>query len=106
MTTTREVAPGLVRRPECAYRKGDGIRIFAIMKSGVQVHHWSRVLFLYMGLLAASVKGKSPSVQLNTCKMQQAYPTPPPTLHDPRTECKSATHTYILKAHLGATLLS
>ncbi|KAJ4927637.1 hypothetical protein JOQ06_015444 [Pogonophryne albipinna] len=36
MTTNREVAPGLVRRPECAYRKGDGIRIFAIMKSGVQ----------------------------------------------------------------------
>ncbi|KAK5883943.1 hypothetical protein CesoFtcFv8_020213 [Champsocephalus esox] len=66
MTTTREVAPGLVRRPECAYRKGDGIRIFAIMKSGVQVHHWSRVLFLYMGLLAASVKAQNCSYTLNS----------------------------------------
>lgn len=85
MTTAsiRDGATGLARRPECACRKGDGIRIFALMKAGVQAHRWSRVLFLYMGLLAASVKGKSPSVQLKTCKMQQAYPTPPPTLPDP-----------------------
>jgi len=34
------------------------------MKVGVQAHHWSRVLFFYMGLLAASVKGEFP-VMLN-----------------------------------------
>jgi len=62
--------------------KADGIRIFSLMKAGVQVHHWSRVLFLYMGLLAASVKGKSPFVTLKTRKMQQAYPTPPSTMPD------------------------
>lgn len=56
--SNRDGATGLARRPECACRKGDGIRIFALMKAGVQAHHWSRVLFLYMGLLAASVKGK------------------------------------------------
>ncbi|CAB1423488.1 unnamed protein product [Pleuronectes platessa] len=51
-------APGLARRrAECACRSGDGIRIFALMKAGVQAHRWSRLLFLYMGLLAASAKG-------------------------------------------------
>lgn len=47
--------------PECACKKGDGVRIFALMKAGVQAHHWSRVLLLYVGLLATSAKGKSPS---------------------------------------------
>lgn len=46
--------------PECACKKGDGVRIFALMKAGVQAHHWSRVLLLYVGLLATSAKGKSP----------------------------------------------
>lgn len=36
------------------------MRIFALMKAGVQAHHWSRVLLLYVGLLATSAKGKSP----------------------------------------------
>lgn len=105
MTTAsiRDGASGLARRPECACRKGDGVRIFALMKAGVQAHHWSRVLFLYMGLLAASVKGKSPSVQLKTCKMQQAYPThTPPTLPEHWTECKSASAT---RTHPKGTFL-
>lgn len=47
----------------CAYngtRKVFGLRIFALMKVGIQAHYWSRVLILYMGLLTASVKGKFP----------------------------------------------
>lgn len=48
-------------RAECACKRGDGVRIFALMKAGVQAHHWSRVLLLYVGLLATSAKGKSPS---------------------------------------------
>ena len=57
---------GLARRSEyvCSGhsrpRKTDGIRVFALMKVGVHAHYWSRVLFLYVGLLAASVKGKFP----------------------------------------------
>lgn len=55
---------GLVRTEcRCTFngtRKLDGIRIFALMKVGVQAHHWSGVLFFYMGLLAASVKGEFP----------------------------------------------
>lgn len=106
--SNQDGATGLFRRPECAGRKVDGIRIFALMKAGVQAHHWSRMLFLYMGLLVASVKGKSPSLELKTCKMQQAYPhpPPPPTLSQSLTECKSVSatrrHTLILKAHLGS----
>ncbi|XP_023131571.2 CUB and sushi domain-containing protein 1 [Amphiprion ocellaris] len=63
--SNRDGATGLLRRPECACRKGDGIRIFALMKAGVQAHHWSRVLLLYMGLLAASVKAQNCSYTLH-----------------------------------------
>ncbi|CAJ1083788.1 CUB and sushi domain-containing protein 2 [Xyrichtys novacula] len=64
--SNRDGATGLARRPECACRKGDGIRIFALMKAGVHAHHWSRVLFLYMGLLAASVKAQNCSYTLHS----------------------------------------
>ncbi|CAM9162175.1 unnamed protein product, partial [Lampetra planeri] len=52
MTTPsdRNGAAGLVRGREYACRRGDRVGIFALMKVGVQAHHWSRVLFLYMGL--------------------------------------------------------
>ncbi|XP_052388948.1 CUB and sushi domain-containing protein 2-like [Carassius gibelio] len=53
----------------CTYngtRKRDGIRIFALMKVGVQAHHWSGVLFFYMGLLAASVKAQNCSHTLHS----------------------------------------
>lgn len=57
---------GLVRTEcRCTHkgtRRLDGIRIFALMKVGVQAHHWSGVLFLYMGLLAASAKGEFPVI--------------------------------------------
>uniref|UniRef100_A0A9J8ATL8 CUB and Sushi multiple domains 2 n=1 Tax=Cyprinus carpio carpio TaxID=630221 RepID=A0A9J8ATL8_CYPCA len=61
---------GLVRTEcRCTYngtRKLDGIRIFALMKVGVQAHHWSGVLFFYMGLLAASVKAQNCSHTLHS----------------------------------------
>ncbi|AWP21874.1 putative CUB and sushi domain-containing protein 2 [Scophthalmus maximus] len=62
----RDGATALARRPECACRNGEGIRIFALMKAGVQAHRWSRVLFLYMGLLAASVKAQNCSYTLHS----------------------------------------
>ncbi|KAI1901838.1 hypothetical protein AGOR_G00038510 [Albula goreensis] len=61
---------GLVRTAcRCTYsgaRKLDGLGIFALMKVGVQAHYWSRVLFLYMGLLAASVKAQNCSYTLHS----------------------------------------
>ncbi|XP_026144649.1 CUB and sushi domain-containing protein 2 [Carassius auratus] len=61
---------GIVRTEcRCTYngtRKLDGIRIFALMKVGVQAHHWSGVLFFYMGLLAASVKAQNCSHTLQS----------------------------------------
>ncbi|KAI7798450.1 putative CUB and sushi domain-containing protein 2 [Triplophysa rosa] len=47
-------------------RRLDGIRIFGLMKVGVQAHHWSGVLFLYMGLLAASAKAQNCSHTLHS----------------------------------------
>ncbi|XP_036410979.1 CUB and sushi domain-containing protein 2 [Megalops cyprinoides] len=61
---------GLVRTEcRCTYsgaKKLDGLGIFALMKVGVQAHYWSRVLFLYMGLLAASVKAQNCSYTLHS----------------------------------------
>lgn len=69
---------GIVRTEcRCTYngtRKLDGIRIFALMKVGVQAHHWSGVLFFYMGLLAASVKGEFP-VMLHVVLLPCAQPS-------------------------------
>lgn len=69
---------GLVRTEcRCTFngtRKLDGIRIFALMKVGVQAHHWSGVLFFYMGLLAASVKGEFP-VMLHVVLLPCARPS-------------------------------
>lgn len=53
-------ASGLGRKVECVCKRGDGIRGMSLMRAGVQAHHWSRLLLLYMGLLATSVKGKFP----------------------------------------------
>ncbi|XP_023687916.2 CUB and sushi domain-containing protein 2 isoform X1 [Paramormyrops kingsleyae] len=53
----------------CAYngtRKVVGLRIFALMKVGIQAHYWSRVLILYMGLLTASVKAQNCSYTLHS----------------------------------------
>ncbi|KAK6324287.1 hypothetical protein J4Q44_G00066260, partial [Coregonus suidteri] len=59
---------GNVRRTECRCisrhtgtgpRKVDGIGIFALMNAGLAALHWSRLLFLYMGLLAASASVKA-----------------------------------------------
>jgi len=44
------------------------------MKVGVQAHHWSGVLFFYMGLLAASVKGEFP-VMLHVVLLPCARPS-------------------------------
>ncbi|XP_055074905.1 CUB and sushi domain-containing protein 2 [Misgurnus anguillicaudatus] len=44
----------------------DGIRFCALMKVGVQAHHWSGVLFFYMGLLAASAKAQNCSHTLHS----------------------------------------
>ncbi|XP_048086105.1 CUB and sushi domain-containing protein 1 [Alosa alosa] len=61
---------GLVRTEyRCRHsgaRRPDGVRIFALMKVGSQAHYWSRVLFLYMGLLAATVKAQNCSYTLNS----------------------------------------
>lgn len=54
--TKQDVAMG---RAECAYRRTDGIRL-------LQAHYWSRLLFLYMGLLAASVKAQNCSYTLHS----------------------------------------
>ena len=71
MTTAsnQDGAPGA----ECACKKGDGVRIFALMKAGVQAHHWSRLLLLYVGLLATSAKGKPPSSVWQECRFPH-YP--------------------------------
>uniref|UniRef100_A0AAQ4NRM6 CUB and Sushi multiple domains 2 n=1 Tax=Gasterosteus aculeatus aculeatus TaxID=481459 RepID=A0AAQ4NRM6_GASAC len=62
----RDRATGLAGRPECACRKEDGIRIFALMKAGVRAHHWSRVLLFYVGLLVASANAQNCSYTLHS----------------------------------------
>lgn len=114
--SNRDGATGLAGRPECACRWGDGIRIFvALIKAAAPANRWSRVLLVYMGLLAASVNGKSPSQPatsshlMSACEMQQGrliptstaacpFPLPPPTpppppslCASPRLECKSSS---------------
>ncbi|KAF6725336.1 hypothetical protein FQA47_001937 [Oryzias melastigma] len=86
MTTASNLdgAPGLGRKVGCVCRRrGDGIRGVSAMRAGVQAHHWSRLLLLlYMGLLAPSVKGKSPPLPIfraEDIQMQQACPR----LHHP-----------------------
>ncbi|XP_067112326.1 CUB and sushi domain-containing protein 2 [Osmerus mordax] len=70
-TALKRDGTGFARRSECVCsghsrpRKTDGIRIFALMKVGVHAHYWSRVLFLYVGLLAASVKAQNCSYTLH-----------------------------------------
>nr|XP_015204236.1 PREDICTED: CUB and sushi domain-containing protein 2 isoform X1 [Lepisosteus oculatus] len=60
---------GLVRTAcRCSYsgpRKLDRLGIFALMRVEVPVHYWSRVLFLYMGLLASSAKAQNCSHTLH-----------------------------------------
>ncbi|XP_058853305.1 CUB and sushi domain-containing protein 2-like [Acipenser ruthenus] len=46
-------------------RKRDKIGFSAVMKAGVLVQYWSRVLFVYMGLLAASAKAQNCSHTLS-----------------------------------------
>lgn len=95
--SNRDRATGLAWRPECACRWGDGIRIFvALMKVAARAHRWSRVLLLYVGLLVASVNGKSPSQPatsshervrnaagrlIPTSTPPHPPPPPPPTHH-------------------------
>ncbi|XP_059898687.1 LOW QUALITY PROTEIN: CUB and sushi domain-containing protein 1 [Gadus macrocephalus] len=72
-TASNRDGVGLAGRTECACsrhthnapQKGEGIRFFALMKRGIQAHHWSRLLFLYMGLLATSVDGQNCSYTLH-----------------------------------------
>ncbi|CAL8397025.1 unnamed protein product, partial [Gadus morhua 'NCC'] len=72
-TASNRDGVGLAGRTECACsrhthnapQKGEGIPFFALMKRGIQAHHWSRLLFLYMGLLATSVDGQNCSYTLH-----------------------------------------
>ncbi|XP_023815635.1 CUB and sushi domain-containing protein 2 isoform X1 [Oryzias latipes] len=59
-------ASGLGRKVECVCKRGDGIRGMSLMRAGVQAHHWSRLLLLYMGLLATSVKAQNCSYTLHS----------------------------------------
>ncbi|CAF99445.1 unnamed protein product [Tetraodon nigroviridis] len=77
-------------RPECAGKKGDGVKHFALMKAGVQAHHWSRVLLLYVGLLATSAKDSGlyssyKSLQTQNCSY---------TLHAPNGTIESPGYPY------------
>lgn len=95
MTTAsnRDRATAFARRPECARsgsRCADGIRIVAgAMQAAARAHRWSRVLLVYVGLLAASVQGKSAacggSRHLDLIKLIPTFhwPAPPPAARVP-----------------------
>ncbi|XP_031645143.1 LOW QUALITY PROTEIN: CUB and sushi domain-containing protein 1 [Oncorhynchus kisutch] len=83
---------GHVRRSACRCisrhtrtwpRKVNGIRIFELMKSGVAAHHWNRVLFLFMGLLAASASASASVKGIEAQNCSYSLQSPNGTIESP-----------------------